>query len=62
MKPYEYRNAAFNEHGSIDMEINHPIYGWLPYTAVENDPNEMAALMFEVARSSVDSSTKKETA
>lgn len=35
----EYRNAKYinTEHTRIDCEINHPIYGWIPYTLDPND-------------------------
>lgn len=33
-----YRNSKYNENGSIDCEINHPDYGWIPCTASPNDP------------------------
>lgn len=33
------RNAKYGESGSIDCEIDHPAYGWIPFTAVAGDPN-----------------------
>lgn len=33
----EYRNATFNRHGSIDCEINHSKWGWIPFTASPDD-------------------------
>lgn len=33
----EYRNVILNEDGSIDCEINHPVFGWIPFTARAND-------------------------
>jgi len=33
----EYRNAQRNAFGTIDCEINHPVYGWIPTTASAND-------------------------
>ena len=33
----EYRNAKYTKHGNIEVEINHPDYGWIPFAAVEND-------------------------
>jgi len=33
----EYRNAQRNEFGTIDCEINHPVYGWIPTTASADD-------------------------
>lgn len=41
----EYRNACFIEDGRINCEINHPQYGWIPFTA---DPNDQGA-SFDVA-------------
>lgn len=36
----EYRNAQRLENGWIDCEINHPVYGWIPFTC---DPNDTGA-------------------
>ena len=33
----EFRNPAYNSFGTIDCEINHPVYGWIPTTASAND-------------------------
>lgn len=34
----QYRNAKYiNENGWIDCEINHDLYGWIPYTLNPND-------------------------
>ncbi len=33
----QYRNAAFNAFGTIDVEINHPMHGWIPFTASPDD-------------------------
>ena len=41
----EFRNPAYNAYGTIDCEINHPQYGWIPFTA---DPNDTGAA-FDVA-------------
>jgi len=29
----EIRNPAYTADGGIDCEINHPVYGWIPYSA-----------------------------
>jgi hypothetical protein len=34
------RNPAYNADGTIDCEINHPDYGWIPFTA---SPDDVAA-------------------
>jgi len=41
----EYRNPKRFNDTLIDCEINHPIYGWIPFTC---DPNDTGA-MFDVA-------------
>ena len=33
----EARNPKFNAHGGIDVEINHPVHGWIPFTASPDD-------------------------
>ena len=33
----EVRNPAYNAEGLIDVEINHPEYGWIPYTLDMSD-------------------------
>ena len=42
----QFRNPAYNEHGTIDCEINHPDYGWIPHTipADENPQLQAAAV------------------
>lgn len=34
------RNPQYNNAGTIDCEINHPVYGWIPFTASADDPEE----------------------
>lgn len=36
----DIRNPIFTSDGRIDCEIDHPIYGWIPFTADENDVEE----------------------
>lgn len=38
------RNAKYNEAGSVDCEIEHPTYGWIPFTAIAGDPNSDVVL------------------
>lgn len=33
----ETRNLKYNSCGTVDMEINHPAYGWIPFTASPDD-------------------------
>lgn len=35
----EFREAVYNASGGVDCEINHPIYGWIPFTARYDDPH-----------------------
>jgi hypothetical protein len=36
----EARNAVYTDtNGSIDCEINHPTFGWIPYTLRDDDPD-----------------------
>jgi len=36
----QYRNAQYTVDGCIDCEIEHPVYGWVPFTADENDSEQ----------------------
>jgi hypothetical protein len=36
----DYRNPAFNRFGTIDCEIEHPKWGWIPFTC---DPSDTGA-------------------
>lgn len=38
---YEYRNFKYNKVGGIDAEINHPDYGWIPYTLEYDEEQEV---------------------
>lgn len=39
------RNPVFNGRGTIDCEIEHPVYGWIPFTA---DPGDVEAYGAEI--------------
>jgi hypothetical protein len=32
-----YRNPKFTSNGLIDCEVDHPVYGWIPFTASPHD-------------------------
>lgn len=34
------KNPKYNADGSIDLEIEHPVYGWTPFTASPNDSEQ----------------------
>lgn len=44
----EYRNSFFNQHGTIDADINHPDFGWIPCTFSPDD--EPTAWLFHAAK------------
>ena len=43
-----YRNPIVNEDGTIDCEIEHPVRGWIPFTASQNDVEAFGRKMFEI--------------
>ena len=45
-----FRNAQYNQFGTIDCEINHPVYGWIPFTADPSDVEPLGAEVFEAAK------------
>ena len=40
------RNPKYNADGSIDLEIEHPDFGWLPFTATPDDPEEFGRTLY----------------
>ena len=46
----QYRNAKQNENNTIDCDIEHPVYGWIP-TTLSPDDEETAELYEEVSTS-----------
>lgn len=45
----EARNPQFNAHGTIDLEIEHPQYGWIPFTASPDDPEDYGRQIYAEA-------------
>lgn len=43
----EMRNAHYNAFGTIDCELNHPVHGWIPFTADPNDGEEFGRLVHQ---------------
>lgn len=43
------RNARYNHAGSIDCEINHPVHGWIPFTADPTDSEEFGRMVHQAA-------------
>jgi hypothetical protein len=44
----EYRNPKYNRHGTIDCEINHEKFGWIPFTASPDDIEQKGRDLYEV--------------
>ena len=42
-----YKNPKYNAFGSVDCEIDHPVYGWIPFTASPDDVEESGRVLFE---------------
>lgn len=40
------RTAAYNALGTIDVEIEHPQLGWIPFSASPDDPEEFGREMY----------------
>lgn len=45
----EVRNPAYTEDGSITCEIRHPRFGWIPFNARKDDPEERGRAVFAKA-------------
>ena len=45
----EVRNLAYNSDGTINMEVNHPDYGWIPFTASPDDVEGHGKLIYAEA-------------
>ena len=43
------RNPKHNADNSIDMEIEHPVYGWIPFTASPDDVEELGRVLHAAA-------------
>lgn len=50
-----YRNPTANADGTIDCEIEHPIYGWIPFTASPNDVEAFGREMFDILTAAMQS-------
>lgn len=45
----KFRKPSYNANGGIDMEIQHPKFGWIPFTASPNDPEKHGLSLFSEA-------------
>jgi hypothetical protein len=46
-----YRNPQYTADGRIDCEVEHPKYGWIPFTADPNDVEAHGRKLFEQIKS-----------
>lgn len=44
-------NPTQNDDGSIDIDLNHPDFGWISFTARHDDPEEHGRGLYEMASS-----------
>lgn len=44
------RNPIYSNHEgtAIDCELDHPIYGWIPFTASPDDPDEGGRVIYQL--------------
>lgn len=42
----DIRNAIHTQDGLIDCEVNHPVHGWIPFTASPDDTTELAVAVW----------------
>jgi len=45
----QIRNPIYTATGNIDCEIEHPQFGWIPFTASKDDPEEHGRLIYAAA-------------
>lgn len=45
----QVRNAVFNSSGTIDCEIEHPEFGWIPFTASQDDTEALGRTIYAEA-------------
>ncbi|WP_170940341.1 hypothetical protein [Bordetella genomosp. 7] len=43
----KYRSPRYNAVGSIDIELYHPEFGWIPFTASPDDPEEYGRQLYD---------------
>lgn len=45
----QWRNPKFTQFGTIDCEVEHQVYGWVPFTASPDDTEELGRSVFASA-------------
>jgi hypothetical protein len=46
---YEIKNAIYNHKGTINLDYNHPVYGWIPFTAEPDDVEPLGGELHALA-------------
>ena len=49
----EYRNVTDNPDGTFDCEINHPDFGWIPFTASNDDVEDHGRALWQAITDSL---------
>lgn len=47
---FEIKEAQENKFGDIDVMLNHPEFGWIPFTASPDDSEELGREVYELAK------------
>lgn len=45
----EFRNPKYNNLGTVDLELEHPVFGWVPFTASPDDPELYGRQIYSLA-------------
>jgi hypothetical protein len=45
------KNPKYNQNGTIDIEMQHPVFSWVTFTASPDDVEEHGRLIFAEAQS-----------
>ena len=45
----QVRNPKYNDQATVDLEIDHPEFGWIPFTASPNDSEELSRTLYSQA-------------
>lgn len=46
----EFRNAKYNQYGTIDCEVLSPEFGWVPFTATKEDIYSVSHEIYDAAK------------
>jgi len=46
----EIKELIYNENGTIDLQLNHPSHGWIPFTASPDDCEAHGRLIYKNAK------------